>query len=131
MKTIRRPILAILLGAFLLTSGCAIVGPIPILATIIVGATVEPEEENEYEVANTFPMVSGVLPDRGPQAGGTSVQVFGLRFLSGATVTMGGTPAANVVRSAGVPIETALFWLGRVIRFWKSPMRSHRAKSSH
>jgi autotransporter-associated beta strand protein len=41
--------------------------------------------------------VSSVSPDRGPAAGGSAVTVNGSGFAEGATVTFGGTLAANVV----------------------------------
>jgi fibronectin type 3 domain-containing protein len=41
--------------------------------------------------------VSGVSPNSGSTAGGTAVTITGTNFLSGATVTFGGTAATNVV----------------------------------
>lgn len=78
--------------------GCVFLGAIP-LAAIGGGAWAVSgqEEETEYEPEPTFPVVTGIWPDSGPVSGGTSVQVFGLRFQSGATVTIGGNPATNVV----------------------------------
>ena len=43
------------------------------------------------------PMLSSVSPNHGPTAGGTAVTITGTTFASGATVTIGGTPATNVV----------------------------------
>ena len=43
------------------------------------------------------PTVTSISPTSGPTAGGTSVTISGSGFLSGATVTLGGTPATNVV----------------------------------
>jgi hypothetical protein len=40
--------------------------------------------------------VSSVAPSNGPTTGGTPVEVRGTNFVSGATVTFGGTPATNV-----------------------------------
>ncbi len=42
------------------------------------------------------PTVSGVTPAVGSSAGGTSVTITGNNFVSGATVSFGGTPATNV-----------------------------------
>jgi hypothetical protein len=43
------------------------------------------------------PTVTGVSPNSGPTAGGTTVTIAGTDFVAGATVTFGGTAAANVV----------------------------------
>ena len=45
----------------------------------------------------TAPTVSGVSPNTGPAAGGTGVTITGTNFAAGATVTLGGTAATNVV----------------------------------
>ena len=50
------------------------------------------------------PTVSSVLPNNGPVAGGTAVTIAGTNFLAGATVTFGGTVAANVVVVSGTQI---------------------------
>jgi len=42
------------------------------------------------------PTVSSITPNSGPTAGGTSVTISGSGFLSGATVSLGGTLATNV-----------------------------------
>ncbi|MBE3123707.1 MAG: IPT/TIG domain-containing protein [Planctomycetes bacterium] len=43
------------------------------------------------------PTVTSITPSSGPVAGGTPVTVTGTSFVSGATVTLGGVPTANVV----------------------------------
>jgi hypothetical protein len=43
------------------------------------------------------PTVTGVAPTSGPTAGGTPITITGTGFVSGATVTLGGTAATNVV----------------------------------
>ena len=43
------------------------------------------------------PTITGVSPSTGLTTGGTSITISGTGFLSGATVTIGGTPATNVV----------------------------------
>ena len=53
-------------------------------------------------LANAFtyqpaPVLAGLTPNSGPQAGGTSVTIFGANFVAGAIVTFGGNAAANVV----------------------------------
>ena len=45
--------------------------------------------------------VSGISPNSGPASGGTSVKITGTGFLSGATVTFGGTAGTNVARPDG------------------------------
>jgi acid phosphatase len=42
------------------------------------------------------PTVTSISPNSGPTAGGTSVTISGTGFVSGATVSLGGTPATNV-----------------------------------
>src|SRR5215472_8246609 len=43
------------------------------------------------------PTVTGVSPSSGPAAGGTAIMINGTNFATGATVTLGGTGATNVV----------------------------------
>ena len=50
------------------------------------------------------PTVSSVSPNNGPVAGGTAVTIAGTNFAAGATVTIGGTPATNVVVVSGTQI---------------------------
>jgi phosphoesterase family protein/IPT/TIG domain-containing protein/phospholipase D-like protein len=50
------------------------------------------------------PSVSSVAPNSGPTAGGTSITISGSGFASGATVTLGGTAATNVVVSNSTTI---------------------------
>jgi len=48
------------------------------------------------------PVVSAIAPSNGPVSGGTSVQIIGSNFAAGATVTIGGIAATDVVfNSAG------------------------------
>lgn len=42
------------------------------------------------------PTVTGVSPNTGPTAGGNTVTINGTNFISGATVSFGGTPASSV-----------------------------------
>jgi len=44
----------------------------------------------------TGPTVTSVTPNSGPTGGGTTVTISGVNFVSGATVTFGGTPATGV-----------------------------------
>jgi hypothetical protein len=46
---------------------------------------------------STAPVVSSVTPSTGPTTGGTSVRITGSNFGSGATVTLGGAAATDVV----------------------------------
>ena len=50
-----------------------------------------------YTTTNPAPTVSGITPATGTTAGGTAISVTGTGFLAGATVTLGGTAASNVV----------------------------------
>jgi len=50
-----------------------------------------------YVSPNPPPTVSSVTPNSGPVGGGTAVTIAGTNFVSGATVTLGGTAATNVV----------------------------------
>src|SRR5688572_11491107 len=43
------------------------------------------------------PVVNSIAPNSGPTTGGTSITISGAGFLPGATVSIGGTAAANVV----------------------------------
>ncbi|MFL6213183.1 MAG: IPT/TIG domain-containing protein [Blastocatellia bacterium] len=56
---------------------------------------------------NPAPGVSGVSPNSGPTAGGSSVTITGANFVSGATVSFGGTAATNVVISNATTITAA------------------------
>ena len=43
------------------------------------------------------PNITSVIPDAGPRSGGTPIMILGKDFAVGATVTIGGVPANNVV----------------------------------
>jgi len=43
------------------------------------------------------PTVAGIAPDNGSTAGGTAVTITGTHFSSGMAVSLGGSPATNVV----------------------------------
>src|SRR6202043_3405004 len=49
-----------------------------------------------YLPSNPAPTVASITPNTGSAAGGTSVTITGTGFLTGATVTLGGTAATNV-----------------------------------
>ena len=51
--------------------------------------------------ANPAPTVTSVAPTSGTASGGTPITVTGTGFLAGATVSLGGTAATNVVVSSG------------------------------
>jgi hypothetical protein len=59
---------------------------------------------NGYTYINTAPSVASVTPASGPVAGGTGVTIKGTNFVSGATVSFGGTAATGVT----VPSSTAI-----------------------
>ena len=50
------------------------------------------------------PTVTSVSPNNGPVAGGTAVTITGTNFAAGATVTLGGTAATNVVVASSTTI---------------------------
>lgn len=74
------------------------------------GSGVPPEVERDIAIVNAAfasldravslgesPVdISGVLPDRGPAAGGTRVRISGVHLHPGATVTFGNIPARDV-----------------------------------
>lgn len=43
------------------------------------------------------PVLTGLTPTQGSQAGGTAITLSGFNFQTGATVTVGGTPASSIV----------------------------------
>ncbi|MHC4780537.1 MAG: IPT/TIG domain-containing protein, partial [Planctomycetota bacterium] len=87
---------ALLFLALSVLPGCAI-GLLPVGAAVGIGmAMQDTEEETVIEPEPTNPEIAAVVPSSGPLAGSTSIQVFGQRFVSGATVTIGGTAATNV-----------------------------------
>jgi len=62
------------------------------------------------------PVLAGVTPNEGPEAGGTAVKITGEHFEAGATVTFGGVAATNVVRVSATEItaETPAHVAGEV-----------------
>ena len=48
-------------------------------------------------IQNPSSTITGVLPISGPSSGNTNITITGTNFESPATVTIGGTPATNVV----------------------------------
>ncbi|MGA9800313.1 MAG: IPT/TIG domain-containing protein, partial [Terriglobales bacterium] len=57
-----------------------------------------------YTYTNPAPTVSSITPNTGTASGGTAVTITGTGFLSGATVTLGGTPATGVTVVSGTSI---------------------------
>jgi len=57
-----------------------------------------------YSAPAPAPTVTGVSPNSGPAAGGTSVTVTGTNFVAGATVTFGGISASNVSVTSGTTL---------------------------
>ena len=55
-------------------------------------------------VGNPAPTVASVAPTSGTASGGTPITITGTGFLAGATVSLGGTAATNVVVSSGTTI---------------------------
>src|SRR6185369_3672367 len=66
--------------------------------------------------SNPPPTVSGVAPSTGPTTGGTSVTITGTNFVTGATVSFGGSGAANVnvVNSTSISAVTPAHAAGAV-----------------
>ena len=54
--------------------------------------------------SNPAPKVTGIGPSSGPASGGTGVTIMGTGFQPGATVSLGGTPASNVVVGSSTSI---------------------------
>ena len=71
---------------------------------------------NGYTYGNPAPTVTSISPSSGPVAGGTAVTITGTGFLSGATVSLGGTPATGVVvnSSTSITATTAAHAAGAV-----------------
>ena len=71
---------------------------------------------NGYTYTNPAPTVSTILPNTGTTAGGTAVTITGTGFLSGATVSLGGTSATGVtvVRSTSITATTPAHAVGSV-----------------
>jgi hypothetical protein len=57
-----------------------------------------------YTASNPAPTVTSISPNTGTTAGGTAVTITGTGFLTGATVTLGGTAATNVNVAGGTSI---------------------------
>ncbi len=66
--------------------------------------------------SSASPSVTGVTPNSGPVAGGTSVTITGTNFASGATVSFGGAVATNVtvVNATSIAATTPAHALGVV-----------------
>ena len=67
-------------------------------------------------IAPGTPTVTGVSPNNGPILGGTAITISGTNFVSGATATLGGTAATNVVvvNSTTITATTAAHSAGAV-----------------
>lgn len=59
---------------------------------------------NGFTYTNPAPTVTAISPTSGSTSGGTSVTITGTGFLSGATVSIGGSPATNVVVVSSISI---------------------------
>jgi hypothetical protein len=69
-----------------------------------------------YTAANPAPTVTAVNPNTGTTTGGTAITITGTGFLSGATVSLGGTAATGVtvVSSTSITATTAAHAAGAV-----------------
>ena len=63
------------------------------ITTVYRGSAVTPHEITIVDE----PAVTNIVPASGPTSGGTSVTIVGSNFKAGASVTIGGAPAADVV----------------------------------
>ncbi|HKY43050.1 MAG TPA: IPT/TIG domain-containing protein [Pyrinomonadaceae bacterium] len=72
--------------------------------------------DNFEAASNSAPTISSISPNTGSTSGGTSVTITGTGFLSGATVTIGGTAATNVsvVSSTSITATTPAHAAGTV-----------------
>lgn len=59
-------------------------------------------QNNAYLYQGPAPTITAVSPIGGPIAGGTTILIYGTNFAAGATVTVGGAAATNVVVGSGV-----------------------------
>jgi len=50
-----------------------------------------------FEVLPPPPQISTIIPSQGPKTGGTSITITGNNFISGLTVSIGETPATDIV----------------------------------
>jgi hypothetical protein len=66
--------------------------------------------------SGSSPAIGNITPASGPTTGGTTVTITGANFVSGATVSFGGTPASNVTvaGSTGITATTAAHAAGQV-----------------
>ncbi|MGA9797564.1 MAG: IPT/TIG domain-containing protein [Terriglobales bacterium] len=71
---------------------------------------------NGYSYTNPAPTVTSITPNSGTTAGGTSVTIRGTGFLSGATVSLGGTAATSVtvVSATSITAKTPAHAAGAV-----------------
>ena len=79
----------------LTANAAAALGTSAITATAVAGSVTRPTSFN-LTVTAPPPTVTGVSPTSGPIAGGTAITITGTNFLSGATASIGGTPATGV-----------------------------------
>jgi hypothetical protein len=83
-------------------SGTQITATAPTHAAGAVSVVVTNSDAQSGTLTNGFtyraaPTISNVTPNNGPLAGGTAVTITGANFVSGATLSFGGTSATNVV----------------------------------
>jgi len=71
---------------------------------------------NGYSYSNPAPTLTSISPNTGAAAGGTAVTITGTGFLSGATVSLGGTAGTGVkvVNSTSITATTAAHAAGAV-----------------
>src|SRR5450755_77868 len=69
------------------------------------GGTTTPKTSNPP--ANPTPTITAISPNSGTTSGGTAVTITGTGFISGATVSLGGTPATGVTLMNSTTITAA------------------------
>ncbi len=88
---------AVLLASLaVLAPGCGFIGIIPLAAGVGIGLASGGDDKEEIGPEPTNPIVSGISPASGTTNGSTTVEVYGRRFKTGATVSFGGADAVTV-----------------------------------
>ncbi len=79
------------------TSPAGAVGTVTVTVTNSSGRSGSLSNAFTYTGSNPVPTVTSITPNSGTASGGTAVTITGTGFLAGATVSLGGTAATNVI----------------------------------